>query len=594
MAKKAGTAKENAKKKTAENTTIKKTSTKKTRAKTVAKKTVTKKVEAEKAVAKKTQQAAQIQNAAETKSAKKSLFEAEFWREKLEKTATYPKTTALLLGVLLTAALPPFYYTLALFAAFATVMFLACQIEKMLTLAAVGYWFGFGYFASGFYWIGNALLVDVVKTGWLYPVVLFLNGAFFGLFTILPFMVTKFGRNVITKSMLFAAMWCLVVEWLRSFILTGFPWNPISSVLTLNTELLQILAYVGTNGASLILVLLATLPAAWLLKPTRLRFYGIGFLVLACWAMLWIGGGHVIENRPKITDGDSLVVRLVQPSIPQTLKWNREKLEQNLQEYVELSNAKDNSFVDFVIWGETAYPFDLMFDVKHNRRITSIVPSGGYLITGFLRRVDDGYHYTPYNSFGVVNRKGELVGWYDKSHLVPFGEYIPFREYLPAWIKPVTNVVAQFGRGEKFKTLQIGDMPAFAPLICYEIIFSDDVVLKGEQKPAWAVVLTNDGWYGNSAGPYQHLAAAQMRAVEEGITVVRSANSGISAVINPYGEIRARIPLGARATIDTLVKPKEARQTLFGLYGNKISLVMSGALIVLALLCGLCSRRKKS
>ena len=515
------------------------------------------------------------------------------WGNKLlERMAKYPKSVAFLLGVLLTAALPPFYYTLTLFAAFSGAMFLAYKNQKLCTLAAIGYWFGFGYFAAGFYWIGNALLVDVFKTGWLYPPVLFLNGAFFGIFTILPFMATRCGKNIVAKSMLFAAVWCLIVEWLRGFILTGFPWNPVSSVLTFNPELMQILAYVGTYGASLILVWLAVLPAAWLIKLNRKRFYGVGCFVALCWAMLWIGGGYIVENRPQISAGDSLVVRLVQPSIPQTLKWNRALLEQNLQTYVDLSNSHNNSHVDFTIWGETAYPFDLTADYNHNRKITSAVPPYGYLITGFLRRVDDGIHYTPYNSFGVINRSGHLVGWYDKTHLVPFGEYIPFRKFLPESIKPIAGIVAEFGRGEKFKTLAFDNIPPFAPLICYEIIFSDEVVRKGKEKPAWAVVLTNDGWYGNSAGPYQHLAAAQMRAVEEGISVVRSANSGISAVVNPYGEIKAEIPLGAVETVDALVKPKEARQTWFGLYGNKIPLAMSGVLILLSFIISLFSRRK--
>lgn len=604
-AKKTVTVGDKKKKTTAKKSAPKKTTAKKTTGKTATTKATTKKTTVRKAAAPKktvrktvaTEKAVktpEIPNVPETKKSEQSPFMPEFLRKKLEKTVAYPKITALLAGVLLSAALPPYYWTVALFAAFSMMMFLACRITKLRTLAAIGYWFGFGYFAAGFYWIGNALLIDVAKTGWLYPLVLCLNGAFFGIFTILPFMATKLGKNVLTKSMFLAAVWCLVVEWLRSFILTGFPWNPISSIMTFNPELMQILAYVGTHGASLLLVLLAALPAAWLIKPNRIRFYGVGFIVLACWAALWIGGGYVIENRPKVPSGDSLIVRLVQPSIPQKLKWNRETLEQNLQEYLELSNSKDNAFVDFTIWGETAYPFDLLLDVRHNRKVASAVPSGGYLITGFLRRVDDGYHYTPYNSFGVVNQKGKLVGWYDKNHLVPFGEYLPFRKYLPSWAKPVAGMVGEFGRGEKYKTIQLDDIPAFAPLICYEIIFSDEVVLKGEQKPSWAVVLTNDGWYGNSSGPYQHLAAAQMRAVEEGITVVRSANTGISAVINPYGEITARIPLGTRAAMDALVKPKEARQTLFGQYGNKIPLAMCGGLILLALLCGLFSLRKKA
>ncbi|MBR1825881.1 MAG: apolipoprotein N-acyltransferase [Alphaproteobacteria bacterium] len=521
------------------------------------------------------------------------IFTADFWGENLQKIAHHPKMTALLLGVLLTAALPPFYYTVALFIAFAGAMFLAYRNEKFCTLAAIGYWFGFGYFGAGFYWIGNALLIDVVQTGWLYPIALFLNGAFFGLFVILPFMATKLGRNVVTKSMLLAAVWCLVSEWLRGFLLTGFPWNPVSSMLTFSPAMMHILSLFGTYGVSLILVFLASVPAIWLVKPNKMRFYTAGSFVLCVWLGIWIYGGHVLENRPKIPDGQSLVVRLVQPSIPQTLKWNRETLEENLRTYIDLSKENDNGYVDFTVWGETAYPYDIEYDYNHNRMLTSAVPPYGYLITGFLRREHDGYKHTAYNSFAVVNKKGEPVGWYDKSHLVPFGEFLPFRKYLPDWVKPLASVVAEFGRGEKYKILQVGDYPAFAPLICYEVIFSDEVVKKGLAKPTWAVVLTNDGWYGISAGPYQHLAAAQMRAAEEGISIVRSANSGISAVINPYGEIKALLPLGTRGATDALVKPDEAYQTLFGQYGNKIPLAMSGVLILLALVCRLFARRSE-
>lgn len=523
----------------------------------------------------------------------KQFFNLFSWQSFLNGALAHYKTTALLLGVLLTAALPPFYHICTLFVAFAGAMFLASNTNKLKSLAAIGYWFGFGYFAAGFYWIGNALLIDITRTGILYPLVLLLNGAFFGLFTILPFMITKIGNNILTKSMLFAAFWCLICEWLRSFILTGFPWNPISSMITFSPEMMQILAVFGTYGTSLILVFFALLPAIWINQPNRKNFYLSFGAILFFFIAAWTYGGHILEERPYISDGKSIIVRLVQPSIPQTLKWNRNLLENNIRAYVNLSKKKDNSYVDFTIWGETAYPFDLADD-NANRKITSAVPPYGYLITGFLRRADNGYRYTPYNSFGVINKKGKLIDWYDKSHLVPFGEYVPLRKYLPDWIKPLANTVAEFGRGKQFQTLKIADFPTFAPLICYEIIFSDKIVQKEPQKPAWAIVLTNDGWYGISAGPYQHLAAAQMRAVEEGITIVRSANSGISAVINPYGEIKAQIPLGQTAAVDALVKPKESHPTFFGKYGNKIPLTMSLFTLVLALLCSLLSSKRQN
>lgn len=493
--------------------------------------------------------------------------------------ARYYKFSAFLCGMLLAAALPPFYQLWAAFAAFGFCVFLCCRVEKLLSLAAIGYWFGFGYFAIGFYWIGNALLVDIERTGWLYPITLVLNGAFFGLFTIVPFMLTKFSKSVILKVLLLASGWCLS-EWFRGFVLTGFPWNPISSVLAFSPNFLQTLAWWGTYGLSLICVVIFAWPAVWINKPNY-KTFALVLLAPIALAVLWEYGAFVISHRPKINHGRAIMVRLVQPSIPQSLKWDAESLEQNLKEYVELSHGLDSNHIDFTLWGETAVPYDLTYDTDHVRKIRQASPRYGYLISGFLRYEPDGNRYKPFNSMGVINRKGNVVAVYDKNHLVPFGEYIPLRKYLPDWIKPVANTISEFGRGIKYETLKVGNYPEFAPLICYEIIFSDEVVRK-DNKPKWAIVLTNDGWYGISSGPYQHLVAAQMRAAEEGIAIVRSANSGISAVINPYGEVTAQIGLGERGFIDAMVKPDEARKTVFGFCGNYIPLTMSCLILLFA------------
>lgn len=491
----------------------------------------------------------------------------------------YYKFSALLCGMLLAMALPPFYQLWAAFVAFGLVVFLCCKVSNLSALAGIGYWFGFGYFALGFYWIGNALLVDIERTGWLYPITLVLNGAFFGIFTVIPFMLTKFSKSVILKILLLASGWCLS-EWFRGFFLTGFPWNPISSVLAFSPNLLQTLSWWGTYGLSLVCVIIFSWPALWINKPDYKNF-ALTLLAPVAMALLWEYGAFVIAHRPRINHGKAIMVRLVQPSIPQSLKWDKDALEQNLKEYTDLSHGLDSNHINFTLWGETAVPYDLTYDIDAVRRIRRSSPPYGYLISGFVRYEPDGNRYKPFNSFAVLNRKGVVVGVYDKSHLVPFGEYIPFRKYLPQWIKPVANTIAEFGRGTKFETLQVGNFPEFAPLICYEIIFSDEIVRK-ENKPKWAIVLTNDGWYGISSGPYQHLVAAQMRAVEEGIAIVRSANSGISAVINPYGEVTAQIPLGERGYLDTMVKPDEARKTIFGICGNYVPLTMSCFILLLA------------
>lgn len=494
---------------------------------------------------------------------------------------SWRKTTALLCGVLSALALPPFFQFWAIFVAFSGTIWLCVQADgNKKNLAAIGYWFGFGYFACGFYWIGNALLVDAAATGFLYPLVLLLNGAFFGLFTILPFWATAAGKNTLSKLLWFTAVWFLSTEWLRSFLLTGFPWNPISSVLAFRPALLQTLAFIGTYGLSMAVIFFAALPVFWLIKPTKKRLIwplvAVGFF-----GVLWEYGTYVIAGTDHLPDGESVMVRLVQPSIPQSLKWDKAAVEANFQDYINLSRSKDNHHIDIVLWGETASPFDLTADEEHRQKISAAIPRHGYLITGLLRRQFEFDRFVPYNSLAVINKRAQVLNLYDKSHLVPFGEYIPWRDYFPQWVRPLANNVAEFGRGEQFKTITIDGYPEFAPLICYEVIFSDDVVRK-ENKPQWMIVLTNDGWYGNSAGPYQHLVAAQMRAVEEGMTVVRSANSGISAVITPYGQIPVKIGLGKRGVKDAAVKLSLAHETLFGQYGNAIPLGMAAVMMCLA------------
>ena len=490
------------------------------------------------------------------------------------------KTIALIAGAVLAAALPPFYQFWAVLAAFSVALWLCMQSDNGRHLAAIGYWFGFGYFACGFYWIGNALLVDVKTTGFLYPLVLILNGAFFGLLTILPFWITKFGKNIAAKMCLFTAMWFFGAEWLRSFLFTGFPWNPVSSVLAIRPALLQTLAWWGTYGLSMVVILLAMLPALWLIKPTRKRLLWPA-LSLSGFVLLWEYGTFVLAHIDTSPSGEEIMVRLVQPSIPQNLKWNKETAENNFKLYFDLSTRKDNHHIDFVFWGETASPFDLTQDTFHREKLVRAVPKHGYLITGLLRFELDEKGYVPYNSLAVINRKTQVLNLYDKHHLVPFGEYIPLRQYLPEWVHPLTNTVAEFGRGKQFKTITLDGYPEFAPLICYEVIFSDDIVRK-ENKPKWMVVLTNDGWYGQSAGPYQHLVAAQMRAVEEGMTVVRSANSGISAIITPYGEVPVKLALGWKGFKDAAVNLNLAHRTIFGEYGNAVPLTMALGLLLLA------------
>ena len=264
------------------------------------------------------------------------------------------------------------------------------------------------------------------------------------------------------------------------------------------------------------------------------------------------------------------------------MKWDAASLEKNFFEYISLSRSKPLDDVDFVIWGETAVPYALDIEPGYRELLTAAVPPRGYLITGLVRyEFTAADKYRPLNSMFIIDKQGEIVDFYDKSHLVPFGEYIPLRRYLPEWVRPVANTVADFKPGKSHKTFKLKDYPAFGALICYEIIFPAQVVNR-KNKPQFLVNLTNDGWYGTSAGPYQHLVTARLRAVEEGIAVIRAANTGISAVISAAGQTLASLPLNYRGIIDVPLPAKLSITTFYGQYGNIVPLTFCFVNILLA------------
>lgn len=506
----------------------------------------------------------------------------------------YYKTTSLVLGILLTSALSPYYFYAGAIMVFPLFFWLINSVDGAKKVCACGYWFGFGFFAAGFYWIGNALLIDVARTGWLYPLTLIFNGAFFGIFTVLPALggATEKIKSLTARMFVFSALWGFSAEWVRSWFFSGFPWNPLSSVLLFDINAAQALAVFGTYGLSALTALALIFPARFLFYRNRKNFV-LSLLVLTVFPLVLIMYGK-ITVPPFDPNGQTISVRLVQPSIQQTAEWGRERLENEFNQHIELSKkANDNKIPDFIIWGETALPFDLSYDENHTQKIVQIVPENGYLISGMLHReFSSSGNYKLYNSLVLIDDKARIVDIYSKNHLVPFGEYIPFRKYLPDFIRPVTNMIGEFGKGEKYQIISPKNKEKFAPLICYEIIFSDNIVRKNNNAK-WMVLLTYDGWYGESSGPYQHLAAAQMRAIEEGINIVRSANSGVSAVISAYGEIYAKLELNKRGALDADVPLYTAHKTPFGQYGNLMMWLTVIALFLSALMIEAVGKKSK-
>ena len=493
-------------------------------------------------------------------------------------------------GVASTLALPPLHLLPFLFVAFVVLVLLIEASPSARAAFALGWWFGVGQFASGLYWIAHALLVDAERFGWLVPFAVGGLSAGLAIFTAIAVVLARsLGKRGEALVVALAASWA-AMEWLRGTILTGFPWNPMSSAWIESTAVAQSAALFGAYGLSLVTVQVAAAPATLAASAgarpwSRLRPTVLAALVLAT---LHIGGWmRIADVEDSLVPGIRL--RIVQGNIEQALKWRPEQAEASFQRYLRLSASLSDLPVTHVIWPETAAPILLTGDPVRRAAIGAVVPPGGLALIGVIRaEFEGGRVQRAWNSLQALDPAGSIVGTYDKFHLVPFGEYMPFRAYL-AGFEFIPGSL-DFSTGPGVVTLDLPGLPAVGPLICYEVIFPGEVV-NPDRRPMWLLNLTNDAWFGHSSGPYQHLASARMRAIEEGLPLVRAANTGISAVIDPYGRVVASLGLGREGIIDSALPRPLASLTMFASYGNWITGVLIAAMALVAAWAG---RRPKS
>ena len=492
------------------------------------------------------------------------------------------KIFAFLFGSLSVQALPPFYHWYLLFICFSGLFLLLNRAASPRQAFHCGYWFGFGYFAFGLGWVHNALLIEPSQTGWLIPIVFLASGGFLGLFFGFPALLTYYVKTFPTKYLSFAA-WIVIFEWIRSWILTGFPWNLLGTYLTFNLELIQTASIWGTYGLSWLVIIIASAPAIWLQNKSRKNLIISGFLIFILPMILYCYGYLRLKNSENSETGD-ITFRLVQPNIPQHVKWSPELKQEHFKNYIDLSRSQPLDKINMVIWGETASPYALDKDEFALEQLTQSIPFNGYLTTGQIRYEDNYYGgWNAYNSSLIINHNGNIEDFYDKSHLVPFGEYIPLRKWLPDFIKPVANIIGTLHSGKGHKVINIDSLPPIGILICYEIIFPHQI-FNPQEKPQLLLNLTNDGWYGISSGPHQHFVSAQLRAVEEGITIVRSAGSGISGLIDYRGKILNQTPL-AQKTVSDITLPKIlAAETLYNSVGNILILILNILILAISFL----------
>jgi apolipoprotein N-acyltransferase len=497
---------------------------------------------------------------------------------------------AFLLGALLAATMPPVDLSPLVFVAFPGLLWLDDGSAGAWASARLGYVFALGFFVAGLYWIAAALFVDIDRFWWALPFAVLGLPALLAFFPAAALGATGLAaaRLAVTpfaRVCLFAVAWS-AAEWTRGHVLTGFPWNLVgytwSGGFPGALTMLQTTAWVGIYGLSFLTVLAASLPAllgtASLRPMPRLRraLPGLGAaLLIAVPAAAGALRLHLLPRRVT-----AIWLRLVQPSVPESMKWDPARAEADLERLIDLSRAPAPDRLAAVIWPEAAVPFLLGRDGPHRAAVAAAAPEGGYVITGALRASPPtGRPERLYNSIEAIDGTGAIRGRYDKAHLVPFGEYVPFRDVLP--IDKLTPGTIDLSPGPGPQTMRLPGLSAFSPIICYEAIFPGAVVAAGP-RPAWILNVTNDAWYGRSSGPYQHFAIARTRAIEEGLPLVRVANNGISGVIGPLGRIAARTGLDDVTYLDVAL-PAAAPPTLYAAAGDWPFLVMLALGLVPAL-----------
>ena len=441
-----------------------------------------------------------------------------------------------------------------------------------------GWAFAFGQYLIGLHWIGYAFLVDPGAHLWQMPFAIVFLSAGLALFTgIACALALYFWQGGAGRFLIFAVLYA-ASEWLRGHVLTGFPWNLPAYGWGASLEVMQSLSLLGAYGLSLLTLLLGASLAGFCGGEKSWRAPAS---MLALFALMWAGGAARLAAHPAETV-PGVSVRIVQPNIPQREKEQSSLYARNWQRLLDLTVSPGTP--KLILWPEAAPP-PLLFNRTPRAldEIGLLTLSDRTLITGEVRAQRVGTALSFFNSLFIFSGPADPQ-IYDKFHLVPFGEYVPFASILNRiGITKLTEGQEGFAHGDGPHTYPLKGAPAVTPLICYEIIFPGAVT--GPERPGWFANVTDDSWFGPWAGPYQHLLIARARAIEEALPVARAANTGISAMIDPYGRMTARLGLGTMGVVDASL-PRAAPPSPYALYGDAMFLVLLIAATALGFVLG--------
>jgi apolipoprotein N-acyltransferase len=472
------------------------------------------------------------------------------------------------------------------------------RLDGLKSAAAAGWWWGFGYFVAGLWWLGAAFLVEADQFAWAMPFGVLGLPALLAFFPAMGFACARLVWSPGAVRILALAFGLTLAEWLRGHLFTGFPWNTLGMGLGQNLWLMQAASVLGLYGLTVLAVLIGAAPAVLLTgEDARARWTAPALAGLALVLLAGFGAWRIPPEPLGSVEGVRL--RIMQPNLPQDAKFNIQNSNDILRRYLAISSrpgehGRGVAEATHVIWPESAFPFLLHRELVALAQIAALLPPGVTLVTGAARMEDP----LPgeavgrfFNAIQVVSDDGTITGSYDKVHLVPFGEYVP--KVLDTAIRGLglrqfVHIPGGFEPSDRKQTLAVQGLPPVAATICYEAIFPGEVLPDGP-RPSLILNVTNDAWFGMTPGPHQHFAQARLRAVEEGLPLVRAANTGISAVVDPYGRILGSLPLGTEGVLDSSLPVALAPPVRAGLGSSAVPVM-----VLLCLILPLVAHRRRS
>lgn len=446
---------------------------------------------------------------------------------------------------------------------------------RLRTAAVTGWCLGFGYFVGGLYWLGAAFLVEPDRFAWALPLGVLGLPAALAVFTSAGFMLALMLWSSGAARIMALAVGLGVAELARAYLFTGFPWNEFGMAFGQYAALAQGASLVGLHGLTPIVLVLCAAPAT-LADETARQWRSSPTAIAACAFVFILGFGFWRLPSGPVETTPNIRLRIMQPNLPQDAKFRPAAGPEILRRYLDLSDRSTSPTVSglanvtHLVWPESAFPFVLSQEPQALGMIATALGTHTILLTGAIRTESDSHvEGKAYNSLLAVDGAGKIIASSDKVHLVPFGEYLPAGRLLRALgLRQFIALPGGFTGGTARRTMKVPGLPPFQPLICYEAIFPGEVTPDAGSdgqttRPAFLLNVTNDGWFGLTSGPYQHAAQARLRAVEEGLPLVRAANTGISMVVDPYGRIVKELPLGATGILDSAL-PAPIERTFFG------------------------------